>query len=50
MLKTTWLQGKISRELFNALSGLASALGGHPLPLGTTYKHARLPLIQYAHT
>jgi hypothetical protein len=43
-------RGKILRGLSNTLSGPALALGGHPLPLGMTYKHARLPLIQYALT
>ena len=38
---------RILRGLFNVLYGLASTLGGHPLPLGMIYKHARLLLIQY---
>jgi hypothetical protein len=49
-VKTSWLQGKTLKGLSNALSGIASALGGHPLPLGMTYKHAMLPLIQYVLT
>jgi hypothetical protein len=40
-VKNNLAKGKILRGLFNALSGLASALGGHPLPLGMTYKHVR---------
>jgi hypothetical protein len=44
-VKMTWLKGRILRGLSNALSGLASTLGGRPMPLGMTYKHARWPLI-----
>jgi hypothetical protein len=33
---------------FNALSGLASALGGQPLPLEMIFKHVRWPLTLYA--
>jgi hypothetical protein len=38
------------KGLFNVLYGLALALGGHPLPLGMIYKHARWLSIQYALT
>jgi hypothetical protein len=50
MRKKTWLKEKILRVSFNALSSLASASGGHLLPLGMTYKHAKLLITQFALT
>jgi hypothetical protein len=49
-VKMIWLKGKTSRALSNVLYGLTSALGDHPLPLGMTYKRAKLLLTQYAPT
>jgi hypothetical protein len=40
--KMIWLREKTSRGLSNAQYGLTSALGDHPLPLGTTNKRAKL--------
>jgi hypothetical protein len=42
-----WFYEKIERGSFNALSGLASALGGQPLSLEMIFKHARRLLTLY---